>query len=105
MRWCVSTSNMRPRGHSGWISRSFCGRRMPCFPVRVRTRAMIRIGVIGYGYWGPNVVRNLRSLEGCAVVAVCDRSPAALTRVAQAYPDLAVTADPSELLLSPKIDA
>src|SRR3989449_2186833 len=66
---------------------------------------MIRIGVIGYGYWGPNVVRNFRSLEGCEVAAVCDRSPAALARVAQAYPDLAVTADSSELLLSPKIDA
>jgi len=66
---------------------------------------MIRIGVIGYGYWGPNVVRNLRSLEGCEVAAVCDRSPAVLTRVAQAYPDLAVTADPSELIQSPKIDA
>ena len=66
---------------------------------------MLRIGVIGYGYWGPNVVRNFRSLEGCEVAAVCDRSPAALARVAQAYPDLAVTADSSELLLSPKIDA
>src|SRR2546426_2905662 len=66
---------------------------------------MIRIGVIGYGYWGPNVVRNLRSLEGCEVAAVCDRSPAALTRVAQVYSDLAVTADPSELIQSPKIDA
>jgi len=66
---------------------------------------MIRIGVIGYGYWGPNVVRNLRSLEGCEVAAVCDRSPAALTRVAQVYSDLAVTADPSELIQSPKLDA
>src|SRR3989442_881301 len=66
---------------------------------------MIRIGVIGYGYWGPNVVRNLRSLEGCDLAAVCDRSPAALQRVAQAYPDLTVTADPTDLMLSPKIDA
>ena len=41
---------------------------------------MIRLGVIGYGYWGPNVVRNLRGLEGCEVAAVCDRSPAALKR-------------------------
>ena len=66
---------------------------------------MIRIGVIGYGYWGPNVVRNLRSLPSCEVAAVCDRSPAALQRVAETYPDLAITADPSELMLSTKIDA
>src|SRR5262249_8154587 len=66
---------------------------------------MIRIGVIGYGYWGPNVVRNLRTLDGCEVAGVADRNPAALTRVAQVYPDLAVTVDPSELLVSPKIDA
>ena len=66
---------------------------------------MIRIGVIGYGYWGPNIVRNLHSLEGCHVAAVCDRSPAALNRVRQAYPDVAVTTEPSELLTSPKIDA
>ncbi len=66
---------------------------------------MIRIGVIGYGYWGPNIVRNLHSLERCHVAAVCDRSPAALNRVRQAYPDVAVTTEPSELLTSPKIDA
>ncbi len=66
---------------------------------------MIRIGVIGYGYWGPNIVRNLRTVEGCELAAVCDRSPAALKRVAEAYPDLAITADSSELMVSPKIDA
>src|SRR5436309_10473223 len=66
---------------------------------------MIRLGVIGYGYWGPNIVRNLRTVEGCELAAVCDRSPAALKRVAEAYPDLAITADSSELMVSPKIDA
>src|SRR2546428_8014614 len=66
---------------------------------------MIRIGVIGYGYWGPNIVRNLRGLEGCQVAAVCDRSPGALRRVAQAHPGLPVPADPAELLTSPEIDA
>src|SRR2546425_3986276 len=66
---------------------------------------MIRIGVIGYGYWGPNIVRNLRGIDECHVAAVCDQSPAALRRVKQAYPDLAVTAQSSELLRSPEIDA
>ena len=66
---------------------------------------MIRIGVIGYGYWGPNIVRNLRGVDGCEVATVCDRSRAALKRVAQAYPDVATTTDASDLMTSPKIDA
>jgi len=66
---------------------------------------LIRIGVIGYGYWGPNIVRNLRGLEGCQVSAVCDQSDAALKRVKQAHPDLAVTTQSSELFISPEIDA
>jgi len=63
------------------------------------------MGVIGYGYWGPNIVRNLRGVDGCEVATVCDRSPGALTRVAQAYPEVATTRDASELMTSPKIDA
>jgi predicted dehydrogenase len=66
---------------------------------------MIRVGVIGYGYWGPNVVRNLRALDECRVAAVCDQSPAALKRIKQAHPDLPVTAQSSELLKSSEIDA
>src|SRR3990170_2946201 len=66
---------------------------------------MIRIGVIGYGYWGPNIVRNLCGLDGCRIAGVCDQSPTALERVRQAYPDVAVTTEASELLTSPKIDA
>jgi predicted dehydrogenase len=66
---------------------------------------MIRIGVIGYGYWGPNIVRNLRSLEGCRVAAVCDQSPNALKRIKQAHPDLTVTPCAADLLKSPDIDA
>src|SRR2546422_170629 len=66
---------------------------------------MIRMGVVGYGYWGPNIVRNLRSLEGCEVAAVCDQSPAAVKRIKQAHPDLTVTTQSSELLTSTQIDA
>ena len=35
---------------------------------------MINIGVIGYGYWGPNIVRNFSSLDGAKVEAICDRT-------------------------------
>ena len=66
---------------------------------------MIKFGVIGYGYWGPNVVRNLHTLEGGEVVGVCDKSPAARRRVQKAYPGLRATADASELFTSTEIDA
>ena len=66
---------------------------------------MLRMGVVGYGYWGPNIVRNLRSLEGCQVAGVCDQSPAAMRRIKQAHPDLNVTTNCSELLESKEIDA
>ena len=66
---------------------------------------MIKVGVIGYGYWGPNVVRNLQGIDYAQVVAVCDENPAALKRVKHAHPDIATTANSAELLMSKHIDA
>jgi len=67
---------------------------------------MIRVGVIGYGYWGPNVVRNLHGLDSAQVVAICDRSPEAQARAKHAYPcGEEVTSDATEILSSPDIDA
>jgi predicted dehydrogenase len=66
---------------------------------------MIKFGVIGYGYWGPNVVRNLHSLEQCQVRAICDQSPAARARAQKAYPDVTISSDPAELITSPDLDA
>jgi predicted dehydrogenase len=65
----------------------------------------MNFGVIGYGYWGPNVVRNLASLEGSKVVAIAELSPAARLRAQKAYPGIRVTSDASELICSPEIDA
>ncbi|MGC1163819.1 MAG: Gfo/Idh/MocA family oxidoreductase, partial [Candidatus Sulfotelmatobacter sp.] len=66
---------------------------------------MVKFGVVGYGYWGPNVVRNLDRLDEAEVVAVCDKSAAARKKVAKAYPDVLVTDDAAELMSSPEIDA
>ena len=65
----------------------------------------IRVGVIGYGYWGPNVARNFHRLENCKVVAISDKNPATLQCARQAYPSVELTADCSELLTSTQIDA
>ena len=66
---------------------------------------MIRVGVIGYGYWGPGIVRNFHAVEGCEVAMVCDKSSSALKRAKQAYPSLEVTSDPCDILAATDIDA
>lgn len=66
---------------------------------------MIRIGVMGYGYWGPNIVRNFQGLDYSQVVAVCDKNAQALQRVKQAYPNIEATSDCSSVLASADIDA
>ena len=66
---------------------------------------MIRFGVIGYGYWGPNIVRNLRALEDCRVVGICDQTPAARKRIEAANPGIPVHSEASELIKSPDVDA
>ena len=66
---------------------------------------MLKFGVIGYGYWGPNIVRNLRSLEGCQVVGICDQSPAARKRIQSANPGIPVYSDHNELVSSLDVDS
>ena len=65
----------------------------------------MNFGVIGYGYWGPNVVRNLASLEDSQVAAIAELSPAAQKRARKAYPGIHITADAMEVITSPNIDA
>src|SRR5271156_1518356 len=66
---------------------------------------MLRFGVIGYGYWGPNIVRNLRSLDGCQEVGICDQTPAARKRIQAAHPGIPVHSDFHELVRSTEVDA
>jgi len=66
---------------------------------------MVNVGVIGYGYWGPNLVRNFNSLDGSRVKLVCDIDESALKRVKRAYPGIQVTQDVNELISSKNIDA
>jgi predicted dehydrogenase len=66
---------------------------------------VIRVGVIGYGYWGPNVLRNFASCEGSYVVGVCDKSEVSLRRAKQAYPRLRLWSDPEEMVSLKDVDA
>ena len=66
---------------------------------------MIRVGIIGYGYWGPVVARNFQAADGCQLAAVCDADPVAQERARRAHPGIQVTGDVSEVVHSPHIDA
>ena len=70
-----------------------------------RGGGVIKFGVVGYGYWGPNVVRNLDQFDGSEVVAVCDKSPAARKRIHKSYPHVGVVSETADLLSSTEIDA
>ena len=66
---------------------------------------MIRIGVIGYGYWGPNLVRNFEEQASVHVTMVCDRRAERLALAARRYPSVRTTTDPVELIQDASVDA
>jgi predicted dehydrogenase len=65
---------------------------------------VVRAGVIGCGYWGPNLVRNFVYREDATVVAVCDAAPDRARRVARMYGVPIATTDPNDIISSPDID-
>jgi len=65
---------------------------------------MFKIGVIGYGYWGPNIVRNFHTQECSQVVLVCDNNSKCQERLRKAYPSIPFTTDMNEVLKSAEID-
>jgi predicted dehydrogenase len=66
---------------------------------------MIKIGVIGYGYWGPNLVRNFAETQGLTVSCVADLDPKKLEIVQKRYPGINTTTNFEEMINDPAIDA
>jgi predicted dehydrogenase len=66
---------------------------------------VINIGVIGYGYWGPNLVRNFAETRDVTVRAVCDLREERRALAFRRYPGITVTASPADLFNDPRIDA
>jgi predicted dehydrogenase len=66
---------------------------------------VIHIGVVGYGYWGPNLVRNLAETPGATVAAVADLDLSKLATLQRRYPAIKATNDLNELLADASIDA
>lgn len=66
---------------------------------------MIGFGIIGYGYWGPNLARVAAETDDCRVVAIADGSPPALVRAAKRHPTSRFVADWRSLVDAPDVDA
>lgn len=65
----------------------------------------VRIGVIGFGQWGPNHVRAFRSIDDCDAVRVCDASKNRLALARRQFRDIDVTTDAAAIVNAPDIDA
>ena len=66
---------------------------------------MVRVGVIGCGYWGPNLTRCFSESADATVVAVSDLQAARLIPMAKRYPSIRTTVDPDDVIEDPQIDA
>ena len=65
----------------------------------------VRVGVVGLGYWGPNLARNLAAIPGCEVTWLCDASESACEHPARTFPGARTTATLRDLLDDPELDA
>lgn len=65
----------------------------------------VTVAIVGFGYWGPNLVRNFRSLPDCRLKAVCDLSEKRLKDMRALYPEVAGETDFARLVNDPEIDA
>lgn len=66
---------------------------------------MLRVGVIGYGYWGPNLVRNFNQTDGMELSVVCDLDENRLAQVKSQYPAVETTTSSRDVIEDPRIDA
>jgi predicted dehydrogenase len=91
------SSNGNGNGHrNGHAKLPWPLARMPLTP---------RIAVVGLGYWGPNLVRNIQELPNAELAAVCDTRPEALETIARRYPAVATTTSYDEIVEDGEIDA
>jgi predicted dehydrogenase len=65
----------------------------------------VRVGVVGLGYWGPNLARNFASLPGCELAWLCDADAAGRERAVARLPGPRIVAEVEELLADPTLDA
>lgn len=69
------------------------------------TKRIIKVGVVGCGYWGPNLIRNLRQSPDCCLKVICDKSEPRLKHMRKIHHDIATTNDYEELLQDVELEA
>ena len=69
------------------------------------SKKVIRVGVVGCGYWGPNLIRNLRQSPDCLLKIICDKSEQRLKHMRKLHHDVATTNEYQELLQDAELDA
>jgi len=77
---------------------------LPIFPSDVAPEP-VRAGVVGLGYWGPNLIRNLQELEGAELRWICDLDEKRLGPMRRRYPAARSTTQFDELLADPELEA
>ena len=65
----------------------------------------MQLAIVGYGYWGPNLLRNFSALEGCSVKTLCDLNIDRLKLAQKSYPNLSITSSLDEVMKDASIDA
>jgi predicted dehydrogenase len=70
----------------------------------MNSKNLLKFGVIGYGYWGPNIVRNLNLIDRVKIAAICDKSQFALASAAKAYPNVKTTSNYRDIVSAKDID-
>lgn len=71
----------------------------------MKTKKLIKVGVVGCGYWGPNLVRNLRQTPDCQLKVLCDTNETRLAHMRRLHPEVATTNSFPELLQDAELDA
>ncbi len=66
---------------------------------------LLKIGVVGCGYWGPKLIRNLSQNPECLLKTICDASETRLNHIRRLYPTLGITRNYEDLLLDPDLSA
>jgi predicted dehydrogenase len=69
------------------------------------SKRKVGIGIVGLGYWGPNLIRNFSEVENCNVVMACDLDEDKLRPITRKYPSIQVTSRYDDLIKAPNVDA
>ena len=65
----------------------------------------VKVGVVGAGYWGPNIIRNFYQIPTCEVAKVCDMDEKRLSHMKRLYPKIETTSSYDDLINDPEMDA